>query len=86
MRTLTRSRISYLENAFLLYKAVRYGLKGKKYLKSGEKHYLSDPSIRYAILGTRNMDFGQMYKNTVCMALFRRGYEVHVEKRYKKRG
>ena len=59
--------IKYLCNAFIFYDIKRYDIRGKKYLESTEKFYLSDIGIRYAILGNRNMDYGRVYENMICL-------------------
>lgn len=73
----------YLEGfteSFFLYKSSRYDIKGKQYLKTGEKYYVSDLGLRYYMLGRKLGDRGHILENVVYLELIRRGYDVYIGK------
>ena len=74
------SYLSYLEESFLLYSVSRYDIKGKDYLRTGEKYYLADVAFRSLILGDKKQDFGRVLENIVYLELRRRGYRVFIGK------
>ena len=72
--------VSALMDAYVLYKASRYDVKGKQHLKSLEKYYAVDVGMRHLLLGERNRDVGRILENIVYLELIRRGYDVRVGK------
>lgn len=72
--------IKSLVESFVLYRADRYDVKGKQYLKSLEKYYLVDVGLRRLLLGDKHSDIGHILENIVYLELLRRGYKVSVGK------
>lgn len=72
--------IDMLMDSFILYKAGRYDVKGKQHLKSLEKYYLVDISLRRILLSDKNADIGHLLENIVYLELIRRGYKVSIGK------
>ena len=70
--------LSYLEDAFLIEKSIRYDMKGKKYINTLAKHYFTDMGIRNAILGFRQMEENHIMENVIYNELRIRGYSVDV--------
>lgn len=77
--------LGYMEDAFILEKATRYDIKGKKYIGSLSKFYFTDLGLRNAILGLRQQEESHIMENIIYNELRRRGCKVDVgiiEQRY----
>ncbi len=74
------SYLEKLEKAYLLHRCSRYDLQGKEILKTQEKFYLADVSLRYSVLGYNTDSAASSLENIVYLELCRRGYTVYVGK------
>ena len=72
--------LNALEGTFILYRALRYDIKGKEILKTQEKFYLSDVGLLYATMGYRDTMISGILENIVFLEFKRRGYTVFVGK------
>ena len=74
------SYLEKLQKAYILHKCSRYDLQGKDILKTQEKFYLADVSLRYSVLGYTVDSIAASLENIVYLELKRRGYDVYIGK------
>jgi predicted AAA+ superfamily ATPase len=72
--------ISALIDSFIIYRAKRYDIKGKQYLKTLTKYYVVDIGLRQLILGKKMGDIGHILENVIFLELLNRGYKVFIGK------
>ena len=70
--------LGYFQNAYLIQKAKRYDVKGKRYIQTPSKYYYSDPGLRNARLGFRQIEETHLMENVLYNDLIRRGFNVDV--------
>ena len=70
--------LTYMEDAFVVEKSIRYNIKGKKYINSLSKYYFSDLGIRNALLGFRQQEENHIMENIIYNELRIRGYQVDI--------
>lgn len=74
------SYLEKLQKAYILHKCSRYDLQGKDILKTQEKFYLADVSLRYSVLGYTVDSVAASLENIAYLELKRRGYDVYIGK------
>lgn len=72
--------VKALQQSYFFYKAKRFDIKGKEYLKTLEKYYIVDPGIRNYLLGYGKGNRGRLLENVVYFELLKRGYQVYIGK------
>lgn len=76
--------LEWLEKAFIVYRCSRYDLQGKSILKTQEKFFIADSSIKYCKVGYNPTSVASMLENIVFFELKRRGYDVFIGKNQEK--
>ncbi len=74
------SYLEKLEKAYLIHRCSRYDLQGKEILKTQEKFYLADTSLKYCVMGYTQDSIAAALENVVYLELCRRGYTVNIGK------
>ncbi|QAT42925.1 ATP-binding protein [Aminipila luticellarii] len=69
-----------LTDSYIFYKADRYDIRGRQYLKTLSKYYLVDTGIRNILLSSAASDIGHLIENIVYLELIHRGYKVNIGK------
>lgn len=72
--------LKWLTEAFVIYKCSRYDIQGKSVLKTQEKYYLADISLKYSVMGYNPKGVAATLENIVFLELKRRGYDVYIGK------
>lgn len=73
-----RDYIGYLQDSFLIEEALRYDVKGRKYIGTETKYYFADMGLRAAILNLRQQEETHIKENVIYNELRMRGYRVDV--------
>ncbi len=76
--TTIRRYLEYLQNAFIINEALRYDVKGRKYIGTETKYYFEDLGLRNAVLNFRQVEFNHIMENVLYNELRMRGYSVDV--------
>jgi len=76
--TTIRDYIGYLQDSFLIEEALRYDVKGRKYIGTETKYYFADMGLRAAILNLRQQEETHIMENVIYNELRMRGYRVDV--------
>ena len=75
------SYLEKLEDAYILHRCSRFDIQGKELLKTQEKFYLADASLKYCVMGFNPKSIAAILENIVYFELQRRGYEVYIGKK-----
>jgi predicted AAA+ superfamily ATPase len=70
--------LEYLQDSFIISEALRYDVKGRKYIGTETKYYFEDLGIRNAVIGFRQIEFNHTMENVIYNELCRMGYNVDI--------